>query len=604
MRVMKVRFASNTSAAGAAPILCGFAGALLVALAAFGAPSVARAACAPSPQTISGPVSGPIVSNGGAITVTSTGSVAGKPDGVDAASCSVTTLTDGGKINGGAGAASTAGGVGVSNGQRITSLINPGSITGGAGGRFGAGGAGVSSTGAIGTLSNGGTIGGGRGGSGRFGTCCIVPPGTGGPGMLNAGTVTTLINSGSISGGVGGIYDPPSVGQGLGGAALSNSGKIGALTNSGKISGGAGEGAGVSNLGTISTLTNRGAIAGGGGNNGVGGVGVSNSGKITTLTSSGSISGGSSSGASHSLGGTGIANGGTITSLTNSGTMSGGGGWASGAGVSNSGTITSLTNSGTIRGGKGTAHSAAAILSSGASASIGPITNSGKIIGNVEIDNQASVTIKGGSGTTFGSFTGGAIATGAGDLTFTGGNTDLADNIVVNGVAGKVTNGGVLRLAAPETITGNFAQTASGAFNSLIAGDAAGTYGSLTVTKLATLDGRLSLNLTGGFTLTAGDSFGLFKSAGLSFTSPTHDFRTLTFDGVGCLNEGSGVWGCSNLGALLFKETISASAFNLNVVKGSDPVPEPATWVMLAMGFVGLGFAGYRASRKSVALAA
>ena len=31
-------------------------------------------------------------------------------------------------------------------------------------------------------------------------------------------------------------------------------------------------------------------------------------------------------------------------------------------------------------------------------------------------------------------------------------------------------------------------------------------------------------------------------------------------------------------------------------------VPETSTWVMMALGFVGLGFAGYRSSRKSVAL--
>jgi hypothetical protein len=33
-------------------------------------------------------------------------------------------------------------------------------------------------------------------------------------------------------------------------------------------------------------------------------------------------------------------------------------------------------------------------------------------------------------------------------------------------------------------------------------------------------------------------------------------------------------------------------------------IPEPATWVMMLAGFAGLGFAGYRASRKSAAIAA
>jgi hypothetical protein len=32
--------------------------------------------------------------------------------------------------------------------------------------------------------------------------------------------------------------------------------------------------------------------------------------------------------------------------------------------------------------------------------------------------------------------------------------------------------------------------------------------------------------------------------------------------------------------------------------------PEPSTWTMMVLGFAGLGFAGYRASRKAVAIAA
>ena len=39
---------------------------------------------------------------------------------------------------------------------------------------------------------------------------------------------------------------------------------------------------------------------------------------------------------------------------------------------------------------------------------------------------------------------------------------------------------------------------------------------------------------------------------------------------------------------------------------GDSPtsVPEPSTWDMMLLGFAGLGYAGYRASRKSAALAA
>jgi hypothetical protein len=38
-------------------------------------------------------------------------------------------------------------------------------------------------------------------------------------------------------------------------------------------------------------------------------------------------------------------------------------------------------------------------------------------------------------------------------------------------------------------------------------------------------------------------------------------------------------------------------------VSVSQSVPEPATWTMMLLGFVGLGFAGYRASRRSTAAA-
>jgi len=35
------------------------------------------------------------------------------------------------------------------------------------------------------------------------------------------------------------------------------------------------------------------------------------------------------------------------------------------------------------------------------------------------------------------------------------------------------------------------------------------------------------------------------------------------------------------------------------VHRGESPVPEPSTWAMMLLGFSGLGFAAYRASRKT-----
>ena len=43
---------------------------------------------------------------------------------------------------------------------------------------------------------------------------------------------------------------------------------------------------------------------------------------------------------------------------------------------------------------------------------------------------------------------------------------------------------------------------------------------------------------------------------------------------------------------------------SVNYQQVLTPVPEPSTWAMMLLGFAGVGFAGYRASRKSVAIAA
>ena len=268
----------------------------------------------------------------------------------------------------------------------------------------------------------------------------------------------------------------------------------------------------------------------------------------------------------------------------------------------NEGSIGPLVNGGTIEGGPGTSGGAMgdAIHSAGAHASIGPITNSGQIIGNVVIDNQASVTVTGGSGKTFGSWKGGAITIGTGSLTFAGGNTALGDDISVNGGKGTVTNMGQLQLAAPQTIAGDFTQSAAGVLGLDFAGDLWGQYGALTVSKGTTLDGGLAIDLTNGFTLATHDSFDILTFGGLM-----GDFASLALDGAACSSTVADVWTCG--GGVRLNEVIHATSLDLFVAHGSavfgpassSPIPEPSTWAMLALGFLGLGGLGLRKRKRA-----
>jgi hypothetical protein len=69
------------------------------------------------------------------------------------------------------------------------------------------------------------------------------------------------------------------------------------------------------------------------------------------------------------------------------------------------------------------------------------------------------------------------------------------------------------------------------------------------------------------------------------FTNNTISALTVNFAGGISANGGTDVFSLEN-----------ATTLNSVVVTG---VPEPSTWAMMALGFAGLGFAGYRSARKS-----
>jgi hypothetical protein len=101
-------------------------------------------------------------------------------------------------------------------------------------------------------------------------------------------------------------------------------------------------------------------------------------------------------------------------------------------------------------------------------------------------------------------------------------------------------------------------------------------------------------------------------TTGMSFTAGHDDGLTLTIDGISVISEPGPTsfenttrtyTGPSGTFAfqLVYAECCSAPAdLAIDLPLYTPGTPEPSTWAMMAVGFAGLGFVGWRSSRKTV----
>ena len=169
---------------------------------------------------------------------------------------------------------------------------------------------------------------------------------------------------------------------------------------------------------------------------------------------------------------------------------------------------------------------------------------------------------------------------------------------MVAGGAGTVINNDPLMVTRPITITGNFDQTetATGELDFLLSSTTDPKQYQLTVTGTASLADGLGIDLASGFHLAAGDSFDLIATA--PYGALSGGFDSLSLGAAACSAHAADVWRCGGFYFDLAVVTGAGGTVDLSVAA----VPEPSTWTLLGLGFLGLG--GLALRRRSVRAAA